>query len=168
MICSNCRGKVYEPNPGDDCPYCGEPFNTPRDNKVQQWNSTLKADPTKKPKRSGYIRPRKKGAKNLAKTMRDFVHQVYPGYNGQAVTCSNCGHKIKTLKYENISHIEPRSLAPGKAHDFENMEILCGPTDYWGQKDESCHTLWERGQLDKFKQKGKNHGIVKADKKGQS
>lgn len=158
MICKNdgCHCK-FDGNLGE-CPQCGEPVDIPRDNMVQQWNSTLKADPSKRPKSTKKPRPRRKGWRNLAKTMREFVREKYPGYSGQAVQCTNCGKRIKTIKFENVSHIEGRGAQPGKAHDFNNMEILCGPTDYFGEVDNSCHTLWERNDIAAFNKKGEKHG----------
>lgn len=108
-----------------------------------------------KQKKRYRIPERSNGRKNMADIFREYVLFRYPGYIGQSVECDNCGMKIKTLKFENISHIEPKSLAPSKAHDFDNFEILCGPTDYWGKVDTSCHTLHERNFYDEFKKKTK-------------
>lgn len=137
----------------DKCPICGKEVEKGVQ-KVQLWNSTLKANPKKRPKSSGYIKPKKSGKRNLAKTMREYVKERYPGTSGKNIPCDNCGKVIKTIKFENVSHIEGRGAAPAKAHDFENLEILCGPTDYWGEKDTSCHTLWERRDFEAFEAKG--------------
>lgn len=105
-----------------------------------------------------YIKARSNGKTNMAKVFREYVNYRYPGYAGEPVSCDNCGMRIHTLKFENISHIEPKSLAKHKEQDFDNLEILCGPTDFWGKVDNSCHTLWERNEYEKFKQKSKGNG----------
>lgn len=139
----------------DCCPKCGHPVEKPDRNMVQQWNSTLKADPSKSPRRTFKSRTRPKKRKNMAQFMREFVQKIYPGYSGESVRCKNCGKRIKTMKYENVSHKDPKSTHPEKAFDVENLEILCGPTDYMGEVDNSCHTLWERNRYDDFHQKRK-------------
>ena len=147
MICSN----GHKHNEPDKCPFCGDPV--PEDNRVQQWNSTLKINPQKAKIKKTYPKAKKKSKRNMADIMRKFVESKYPNYSGQPVPCSNCGRIIQTLKFENVSHIEPKSLAPDKAEDPENLEILCGPTDYFGEIDKSCHTLWERNNYQEFKKK---------------
>ena len=85
--------------------------------------------------------------RNLAKTFREYAEYRYPGYAGEAVPCDNCGRVIRTLKFENVSHRVKRSRDKSKAHDFGNLDILCGPMDFVGGKDESCHSRYERGEI---------------------
>lgn len=99
------------------------------------------------------IPARSNGRKNMAKIFREYILFRYPGYDGRPVPCDNCKMKISTIKAENISHIEPKSLNPKRSDDFQNLEILCGPMDYYGKKDESCHTLWERNEFEKYHKK---------------
>ena len=82
--------------------------------------------------------------KSLAKTMREYAEWRFPGYSGGPVQCDRCGRLIKTLKYENISHRVSRSRDKKLAHSYNNLEILCGPTDFYGKKDDSCHTRHEQ------------------------
>ena len=86
--------------------------------------------------------------RNLAKTFREYVQYRYPGYQGEAVPCDNCVRSISTLKFENVSHRVKRSQSRELAHEFSNLDILCGPTDFMGYKDESCHTRYERGEIE--------------------
>lgn len=161
MICQSpdCQCKFSDDL--DSCPLCGHDVDKPERTMVQQWNSTLKADPSKRPRQTYRINHRSKKRPNMAEFMRDFVKEIYPGYSGESVRCWNCGKRIKTLKYENISHRDPKSTHPEKALDVENLDILCGPTDYFGELDNSCHTLWERNRYEDFHQKRKK----KKDKK---
>ena len=89
-----------------------------------------------------------KKRRNLANTFREYVQYRYPGYQGESVPCDNCGRMISTLKFENVSHRVKRSRDKSKAHDFDNLDILCGPLDHFGSKDQSCHTRYERGEIE--------------------
>lgn len=95
------------------------------------------------------IRSRKK---NLAAAMRAFVEARFP-HGIDRVECDNCGMEIRELKFENISHIRGRGVRPDLREDPDNLRILCGPMDYWGRKDESCHTLYDSKKLEQFKAK---------------
>lgn len=112
-----------------------------------------------------YIKARSQGRVNMAEVFREYVQYRYPGYAGEPVPCDNCEMIIHTIKFENVSHIEPKSLSKHKEEDFENLEILCGPTDYWGKVDRSCHTLWERNDFESFNQKTKGNGKTKIRRK---
>ena len=79
--------------------------------------------------------------------MRDYILYRYPGYSGESVKCDWCDKIIQTLKFENVSHRVKRSRSKKLVHDFSNLDILCGPTDYWGEKDTSCHTRYEINEI---------------------
>lgn len=147
-ICTNpgCYWK-YE---GKECPRCknGSEISTQGASNKKRGSGYAGKSGSK---RSGYIRPRKKNWKSVAKVMREYVQWRYPGTDGRNIPCDNCKGIIREIKYENVSHIKGRGAHPGEARDFENFEILCGPTDFWGTVDRSCHTLWEHGRVDEFK-----------------
>lgn len=144
IICDECDWRY--PEDESQCPRCGE--NPPEDNMVQQWNSTLKADPQKKPKRSYISSVSKKGNK-LKKAMKE-VARKHLRETGNMPRCTNCGMRLPELRYSNISHIEKRSLNPELREEVSNMEVLCSAQNFWGKKDESCHTAWERNDFELF------------------
>jgi len=154
-ICKKCDWK-FDPDEYDNCPMCGKPSPSGPD-MVRQWNSTLKANPNKKPKRSP-IKPKKRDPRLKEAMMKRAETEIKEARaEGRAIRCGNCGLKIREIKFENISHRETRGSHPEKSFDQENMDFLCGPTDYWGKKDTSCHTLWERGKIDEFNAKKGKH-----------
>lgn len=72
------------------------------------------------------------------------------------VVCSNCGREIKSITYDNVAHLRGRGVEKALKFEPENMSILCGPTDYWGEVDRSCHTLYDHKRMDEFRAKQKN------------
>lgn len=154
MILCECKWKY--PETESECPRCGKP--KPEDNMVRQWNSTVKADPSKKPKRS-WIKP-KKSDKKLQKAMREVGLQHLADNGGKAY-CENCGLQLPELRYSNISHIKKRSTSPELREEVSNMEVLCSAQNFWGSKDESCHTVWERNDYEFFKElEGSREGEI--------
>lgn len=150
-ICDECLWK-FDPDETDNCPMCGEP--TPEEPKmVRQWNSTLKANPKKRPKRSP-IKPSRRG-NELKEVMKERarIEIAEAKAEGRLVRCGHCGKRIQEIKYENISHRQSRSVAPEKRTSLENLDFLCGPMDYWGQVDKSCHTLWGQNRIKEFEAK---------------
>lgn len=145
IICNYCDWRY--PDDYTACPRCDKP--APEDNMIQQWNSTLKADPSKRPKRSP-IKSRSRKGNKLKKAMKRVGKKHLEENNGRA-QCENCGMILPELRYSNISHIEPRSTAPEKREDEDNMEVLCSGENFWGKKDESCHSVWEANDYEKFR-----------------
>lgn len=126
MICE-CGFKHGE----ESCPICGKHVDKPK-------------------KRYRYLKARSNGKTNMAELFRRYVEQRYPGYNGYSVECDNCGKLINELKFENISHTKGKGAHPDLACNPVNLKILCAALDYWGEKDNSCHTLWERKRFDEY------------------
>lgn len=145
IICEECDWRY--PEAYDECPRCGK--GTPEDNMVQQWNSTLKADPKKKPKKS-WIKPKKSDGR-LREAMEQVGIEHLKKNNGKAF-CENCGMPIPQLRFSNISHIKKRSTHPELRVEVSNMEVLCSSQNFWGETDDSCHTAWERNDFKKFKE----------------
>lgn len=146
VICS-CGWK----HNGIKCPACNE--LAPVDKKVKMFNSTLKADPSKKPKQTKQINRFKKDFVSRAGTMKEYVQFRYPGYKSGPVLCDNCGCRIDNLRYENISHVLSRGSRPDLAHDFNNLEIICGPNQFIGSIDKSCHTLRHTNIIEFYKKR---------------
>ena len=117
----------------------------PKDKKVRLFNSTLKADPSKKPKKTP-VKKFKSGRISRAGSMKEYIQYRYPGYVSGPVPCDNCGKMIDIIRFENVSHIKSRATRPDLMHDFENMELICGPNQYQGKVDDSCHTNWHNNK----------------------
>lgn len=54
--------------------------------------------------------------------------------------CEQCGKRIPidSMCFDNVHHVVRRS-AGGKL-TLSDCQLVCGPSNYWGRKDESCHT----------------------------
>lgn len=138
------------------CPACGQ--TAPIDKKVKIFGSTLKADPSKKPKQNTLVKKFKKGFVSRAGSMKEYVNHRYPGYKSGPVPCDNCGKMIDVLRFENVSHVLSRGARPDLAHDFNNLEILCGPNQFVSVVDKSCHTLRHTNMIE-FNKKTINKGL---------
>lgn len=144
MICK-CGWKHTDPK---KCPMCGvkvdKRIRNPLNGKQgTRSNLTSRLEP-------GFSHDK---AKNMAQHMRAYAIARY-SENTRQVPCDNCGMLIRELKFENIAHIERRNNRPELRTDPENFITLCGPTDYFGKVDRSCHTLFDTGKMEAFNKKG--------------
>jgi hypothetical protein len=53
---------------------------------------------------------------------------------------TRCGRRIPldSMCFDNVHHVKKRS-AGGKM-TLSDTALFCGPSNYWGRKDDSCHT----------------------------
>lgn len=153
-VCPSCLWKNEEDSL--TCAMCGKRLPE-REKKVQVFGSTLKVNPKKRPKRSRIKHKPSDG--KLPEVMKEVAFRNLKEYGEP--TCENCGLKFREYRYSNVSHIRKRSTDPDKRTDVDNMEVLCSAENFWGMKDESCHTTWERNDHKTFNElKGSRKGQV--------